>query len=242
MERGEITFRATEGFEDQASTKAVPFKIINLERKVNHMEEQNDPYVEEGSTTKVQSWIQENLRIITSVFIVGVIAIGIYSYSGRTLPTDESANAGKTASSDTEKIAEEGKTEATQGDTTAKADVKAAETKAAATVTPVETSKETESSFVETAKAGNGLTHLARAAAANYLEKNADSSITAEHKIYIEDYLRKKVGHKGGVHSGTSVEFSKSLIQEAVAASKNLNDRQLEHLKQYSARVSEFRK
>ena len=211
------------------------------------MEEQkNDSFTDEATTTKVQAWIQENLRIITSVFIVGVIAIGIYSYSGRTLPTDEATTTGKTASSDTEKIAEEGKTattDTTQNDTSAKTDIKAAGSKTTANVvTPAETSKETESSFVETAKQGDGLTHLARAAAANYLEKNADSSITAEHKIYIEDYLRKKVGHKGGVHSGTSVEFSKNLIQEAVAASKNLNDRQLEHLKQYSARVSAFRK
>jgi hypothetical protein len=208
------------------------------------MEEQNDTFTEEGTVKKVQSWIQENLRIITSVFIVGVIAIGIYSYSGRSLPTEVNGVGGQTASSDTEKIAEEGNAEAkdsstnkTSTDTT----TKAAEPVKAAVEAPAETSRETETSFVETAQAKQGLTHLARKATANYLEKNADSSITAEHKIYIEDYLRKKVGHQGGVRVGTSVEFSKDLIQQAVAASKNLNERQLENLKKYSARVSEFR-
>lgn len=200
------------------------------------MEEQNDTFTEEGSVRKVQSWIQENLRIITSVFIVGVIAIGIYSYSGRSLPTEVNG-VGQTASSDTEKIAEEGNANAK--DSSADDTKKDTTTKAAET--PAETSRETETSFVETAQAKDGLTHLARRAAANYLEKNADSSITAEHKIYIEDYLRKKVGHRGGVRVGTSVEFSKDLIQQAVAASKNLNERQLENLKKYSARVAEFR-
>ncbi|NTW13701.1 MAG: hypothetical protein HGA31_01585 [Candidatus Moranbacteria bacterium] len=209
------------------------------------MEEQNDTFAEEGNVKKVQSWIQENLRIITSVFIVGVIAIGIYSYSGRSLPTEVNGVGGQTASSDTEKIAEEGNADvkdSSTDNTTTDTAAKTTEPAKAVVETPAETSRETETSFVETAQAKQGLTNLARKATANYLEKNADSSITAEHKIYIEDYLRKNVGHQGGVRVGTSVEFSKDLIQKAVAASKNLNERQLENLKKYSARVSEFRK
>jgi hypothetical protein len=107
---------------------------------------------------------------------------------------------------------------------------------------PAETSRETEGAFVETAIAGDGLTHLARKAATHYLEKNVDSSITAEHRIYIEDYLRKNVGHKGGVKIGSSVEFSKELVRDAIAQSKTLNERQLKNLEKYSSRVSEFRK
>ena len=99
------------------------------------------------------------------------------------------------------------------------------------------TSKETEGSFVETAGKGNGVTHLARTALANYLEKNPDSQLTAEHKIYIEDYLRKKVGFTGRVFVGTSVEFSKNLIQEAIGKSKQLNDNQLKNLYKYAVMV-----
>lgn len=191
-------------------------------------------FEEEGASEKVKTWIQENLRVVVSVFIVAAIALGIYSYSDRSVPTDESMIAEEMTSS-----------EATEAEdvvaTTEKTEVAGSEAKGDIMV-PAETSRETESTFVETASAGEGLTHLARKAAANYLEKNADSSLTAEHKIYIEDYLRKKVGHQGGVRIGTSVEFSKDLIRDAIAQSKTLNERQLKNLEQYSARVSEFRK
>ncbi|MFA5993756.1 MAG: hypothetical protein WC823_02225, partial [Parcubacteria group bacterium] len=103
--------------------------------------------------------------------------------------------------------------------------------------TPEATSQETEKSFVETAGRGDGTTVLARRALANYLEKNQDTTLSAEHKIYIEDYLRKKASYKGSVHVGTSVEFSKDLIQEAIGRSKTLNERQLKNLHKYAVRV-----
>ena len=107
-------------------------------------------------------------------------------------------------------------------------------------VTP-ELSRETETSFVEQAEAGNGTTHLARRALAHYLDKNTDSSLTAEHKVYIEDYLRKNAAHTGALTTGASVEFSKDLIRQAIDKSKTLSDGQLQNLKKYSARVSAYR-
>lgn len=199
------------------------------------MEEgQQDTLPEEGVTTKIRVWAQENLRVITSVFIVAVIAFGIYSYSDRSVPTDSSIVSGEVTSSDTEKIAEEEESGMVAEEETV-VPTEAVEEQ------PQESSRETEGSFIETAQRGDGLTHLARRATADYLEKNADSSVTAEHKVYVEDYLRKKIAHEGGVHVGTSVEFSKDLIREAIDASKNLTPTQLENLKQYSARVAAFR-
>jgi len=90
---------------------------------------------------------------------------------------------------------------------------------------------------VETAGSGDGSTVMARRALANYLEKNQDSTLTAEHKIYIEDYLRKNAPHTGGVHIGTSIEFSKDLIQNAITKSKTLNERQIQNLHKYAVRV-----
>ncbi|MGB5018829.1 MAG: hypothetical protein WBO66_03795, partial [Candidatus Moraniibacteriota bacterium] len=55
--------------------------------------------------------------------------------------------------------------------------------------------------------------------------------------IYIEDYLRKNIPQKGGVKTGSSVEFSKALIDQAISHAKTLNERQLENLKRYSVRV-----
>ncbi len=209
--------------------------INKLERKVNHMEEDKDMSYEEGMSQKVKVWVQENLRVITSVFIVAVIAFGIYSYSDRTVPSDN-ADFEKIASSETSK-------EETDAVTSEEAEqTSVAEEEMETATEPSETSRETEASFIEVANPGEGLTHLARRAATDYLEKNADSSLTVEHRVYIEDYLRKKVGHQGGVGVGTSVEFSKELVKEAIDSSKNLNERQLENLKRYSARVSEYRK
>lgn len=215
--------------------------ISKLERKVNHMEEDKDMSYEEETSEKVKAWVQENLRVITSVFIVAVIAFGIYSYSDRTPTTDDSA-VKKIASSETTKE-ESGSGAVTSEQAAEKTSAAAEEKKSSDTqAQPAETSRETEGSFIEVAVRGDGLTNLARKATTDYLDKNADSSLTVEHRIYIEDYLRKKVGQQGGVKTGTSVEFSKDLIKQAIDSSKNLNERQLENLKKYSARVSEFRK
>lgn len=199
--------------------------------------EQQDPILEESSADQAKAWIQENLRIIVSVFIVAAIALGIYSYS------DRSQNL---ANEDVNTLLE------TKGgeENTADAEETVSESQPPSAVnvetkntlmTAEELSRETETSFIEQAERGNGSTHLARRALAHYLEKNADSSLSAEHKVYIEDYLRKNVNFKGSVTSNTSIEFSKELIRQAIEKSKTLNDRQLQNLKKYSARVSAYR-
>ncbi|MDP3957780.1 MAG: hypothetical protein Q8Q10_04770 [bacterium] len=195
--------------------------------------EQQDPIFEESSADQAKAWIQENLRIIVSVFIVAAIALGIYSYSQRsqTISDDGANTLLETKGSDTS-------TDQT-GDKQPQSAVKA-EVKAGVVITP-ELSQETETSFIEQAERGNGSTHLARRALAHYLEKNPDSSLSAEHKVYIEDYLRKNVSFRGAVTNKTSIEFSKDLIKQGIEKSKTLSDGQLQNLKKYSARVSAYR-
>jgi len=195
-------------------------------------ETDNENLEEEEEQGTMQQWLQDNLRIIISIVIVIAIAGGIYSYSKRTAaPTEETSNqasiteelggASKEGAATAEKIGgEKTTTEKATGSTTA---------------TQV-TSQETANSFVETAVRGDSSTKLARRALANYLEKNTDSALTPEHKIYIEDYLRKNVPKKS-IRVGTSVEFSKDLIQNAISKSKTLNERQLQNLHQYAVRV-----
>ncbi len=194
--------------------------------------EEYTPESQEEKTQQLKRWFQDNLRIIVSVVIVVAIAGGIYSYSNRgasiTTTTDSKSEQENKATD--EQLPVEISKPAEQ----AKTNDKAVETKVS---TPA-SSQETESSFVETAGKGGSLTTLARQATANYLEKNPDSALTKEHKIYIEDYLRKNVAHSGRIHTGTSVEFSKDLVQKAISQSKNLNDKQLKNLQKYSARVS----
>lgn len=195
--------------------------------------EQQEPVFEESSVNQTKTWIQENLRVIVSVFIVAAIALGIYSYSQRAQNIGvEEENSLLTTKG--------GEQETVRPKETPSPSAVSTETKSGVVVTE-ELSQETETSFIEKAERGNGSTHLARRALAHYLEKNADSSLTAEHKIYIEDYLRKNVGFKGSVTTKTSIEFSKDLIKQGIEKSKTLNDRQLQNLKKYSARVSAYR-
>jgi len=199
------------------------------------MEHQDPMFEEETPTNQAKLWIQENLRIIVSVFIVAAIALGIYSYSQRTQMVADDSNL---------LLDTNGTTETTPSGTRI-TDVNTGSVsngvKTDMVVTPPELSRETEASFVEQATSGNGTTHLARRALAHYLEKNTDSSLTAEHKVYIEDYLRKHVSYQGTVTTQTSIEFSKDLIRQAIDHSKTLNDKQLQNLKKYSARVNAYR-
>ncbi len=195
--------------------------------------EQPEPVFEESSINQTKTWIQENLRIIVSVFIVAAIALGVYSYSQRTQNNISDESAGtllETKGGEKETATPK---EATSPST--------AKTEMKGVVVTEELSQETATSFIEKAERGNGSTHLARRALAHYLEKNADSSLTAEHKIYIEDYLRKNVGFRGHVTTKTSIEFSKELVKQGIEKSKTLNDKQLQNLKKYSARVSAYR-
>ena len=186
----------------------------------NKTEETNNA----DNMTTAKQWLQDNLRIIISVIIVVLIAGGIYSYSQRTGAPTISDQAGQ------ESILgenEEGGAAIDQGKQMS------GQNKQEVTTA---TSQETEKSFIETAGKGDGTTVLARRALANYLEIISDPALTVEHKIYIEDFMRKNVPQKR-IFVGTSVEFSKDLIQKAITQAKTLNDAQLKNLHKYAVRV-----
>jgi hypothetical protein len=214
-----------------------------------------------GVGGRTKNWFQDNVRIILSVLIVVAIAAGIYSYSKRTdeelvqeeamieemndeltaMETEE-AETPVTIIGENEETAEPVKSEETESVTEEIKEVPVAEevqvpvTKIEETDTNI--SEESEEAFIETAVAGDSKTTLARKALRNYLEKNNDSSLTAEHKIYIEDYLRKNVALNTGVNPGTTVSFSKNLIQDSIEKAKTLSEGQLKNLEKYSQRVS----
>jgi hypothetical protein len=173
---------------------------------------------------KAKQWLEDNMRIIISILIVILIAGGIYSYSNRAespqmneseIITGDEENSSDIAQSDSDE------------DSALQEDSIVGETSSVAV------SQETQDSFIETAAAGDSQTKLARRALADFLEKNPDSALSAEHKIYIEDYLRKNSGNTGRIFVGTSVEFSKDLIKDAISMAKNLNENQLQNLHKY---------
>lgn len=90
--------------------------------------------------------------------------------------------------------------------------------------------------IIEIAEKGEGVTHLARKAAKNYL-KNKDKKLTKEQKVYVEDYLKDKVGSRP-LEVGEKVTFSKKQIQDAIDASLQLNQNQLKNLEKYSQHIN----
>lgn len=214
-----------------------------MEHNPENSEKENESSSENGRE-KMKVWLQENLRMLVSIVIVVAIAGGIYSYSKRTQAPVASNEASVSQESGEGKISviggdtakDETGDQATAEETAPSGGEaqKPAETapKAEAQVA----SQETESSFVETASKGDSTTKLARRSLANYLEKNPDASLTAEHKIYIEDFLRRQV-KDGKLKIGDTREFSKNMIANAIEKSKSLNEKQLQNLQKYSKRV-----
>ena len=208
-----------------------------MEKNPKNSEEKDESLEEGGEDMK--TWLQENMRMLVSIVIVVAIAGGIYAYSKRTQPPTTQNEISQSAEE------AEGKISVIGGDTS-KEEQPAEEAGSGTTVQPQPAaesqnapgaaSKETGSSFVETAQKGDSTTKLARRALANYLEKTPDASLTAEHKIYIEDYLRRQVKN-GRLGIGESREFSKDSITKAVEKSKTLTERQLKNLEKYSKRV-----
>ena len=218
---------------------------MDNENKKNQSAHENEPEkdMDDEETGTMKQWLQDNLRIIISILIVIAIAGGIYSYSKRSeIPVNELAeNQIGTEESISGNIGEGTTIENNQGVIQGEVN-KPAETTQQDTTQgvkenqPVQISQETETAFIETAQPGDGLTHLARKALADYLEKNPDSTLSPEHKIYIEDYLRKNIPPKR-VFKGTTVEFSKDLIKQAIEKSKTLNENQLKNLHKYAVLV-----
>lgn len=89
------------------------------------------------------------------------------------------------------------------------------------------------------AEKGNGVTHLARQALKEYLTDKPElqNQLKAEHKIYIEDYLRKHSETPKTLHPGDEITFSNQLIDEAIAQAQTLNQNQINNLHQYALLV-----
>lgn len=89
-----------------------------------------------------------------------------------------------------------------------------------------------------TAQRGEGYTHLARRALAEYLRANGTpEGLQAEHKIYIEDYLQKRLASKTGVRIGSQIGFTDDQVRQAIDSSMQLSSSQLQNLHQYVLRV-----
>ncbi len=171
-----------------------------------------------------QSWWSKNRSNITLAVIgVLIIAGGIYLYSNyqKTSPqTDNSQNQRQQENITPDQVNVNGQAESGQNTAT---------TGKIAEIVKIENN-----TYTVKANKGAGVTHLARTAAKDYLDRNQNlkSQITAEHKIYIEDYIKDKTGSQG-LKIGQELTFDDGLIKEAIDQSLKLNERQLQNLHKY---------
>ena len=209
--------------------------------------------------SEIKNWIQDNVRIVLSIVIVLVIALGVYSYSKRGVEesgeklaeeTTEKTDLQKLIEEDSAKLADEGEEEEANSEEVT--DIEETTTEEMDTEDAViveeqpteETSEQkeavisqTDGSYEVTAASGDSLTTLARSAVSQYLDTHSDPSVTAEHKVYMEDYLAKKMGYSSRLNIGETKTFSEGDIASALEASKTLTPGQLDHLKVFSQQV-----
>ncbi|NCU41895.1 MAG: hypothetical protein EOM19_04210, partial [Candidatus Moranbacteria bacterium] len=148
---------------------------------------------DETMGSKAKEWAEENLRLIISVIIVLAIAGGIYSYSKRgeenrlMLENDTTQEQillqGEDDSEETiDDVQKEDEATNDSPEEVSSTEVEKSQEESKPTVQP---NQETTDGFIVTAQQGDGLTHMARRAVADYLAQNPDSSLTVAHKIYI---------------------------------------------------------
>lgn len=190
--------------------------------------EKNGQWFSNGIVARVINWIKENFStIILPLIAIVLLAFGIYFYSTSPVKPPQTLIPAQTT---TEK-----KEQPKETQTQPKSD-ETAKTKESAIGTG---GPETTDANVYTEKAakGDGITHLARKALKRYLSSEGQSlSLSKEHKIYIEDYLKDKTGSYK-LKVGQEISFSVNLIKDAISQAQKLAQSQLNNLKKYSQLV-----
>lgn len=187
--------------------------------------------------------LKDSPRTVSALIIILIIAAAIYAFSGNEGQIeDEGIVVGEEETTGEEAAVEEGEEAMAEKEgeeammekpATTPRVVEQAELSQQAQAEPQE--EKTETGYVETAQAGDGITHLARRASTRWLAENsAGYQVTNEHRIYIEDYIQNRIGTQG-LNMGESHTITFELIQEAVAAAGELNEQQLQNLTQYSS-------
>lgn len=90
--------------------------------------------------------------------------------------------------------------------------------------------------YKEQAQQGEGLTHVARRVIDNHFQENDIVDFNAEQKIFMEDYIQKKLGSEP-LMINQEVVISQELIAQAIQEAERLTESELNNLKQYSSLV-----
>ncbi|OGY31729.1 MAG: hypothetical protein A3C02_04890 [Candidatus Andersenbacteria bacterium RIFCSPHIGHO2_02_FULL_45_11] len=176
--------------------------------------------------------VKESPRTVSAIIIVVIVAAAIYAFSGNNQQNNEVALNSPEATPEASATPAPEKKEEVKGATATPAPVDKAVLSENAKKLPE--ARTTDSAYIEVAQKGDGLTHVARRAATRYLaDHETGYSVTNEHRIYIEDYIRKHM-EKGSVSVGAEKTISFDLVKQAIESAGKLTPKQLKNLTQYT--------
>lgn len=197
----------------------------------------------DGETGGFLERLRNSPRTVSTIIVILIVVGAIFAFSDRgQQPSPAPTPIATTSPAASPEPTPEGEAEApVPSEVTPAPEITATEAPAEPTPAPLPQAQETSDAYVEVAERGDGVTHLARRAMTRYLAANpADFEVIAEHKVWIEDYIKDRVGRQPlGV--GENVTVAKDLIREAVGTSKSLTDAQLKSLKRFSQQVAAYR-
>lgn len=193
---------------------------------------------------KLSHFIYENWQTILVVLVILIIGVSAYNRNQKpvvtTTPTNNKSQEIKSNDNIDSKAEQDAEKQDKKDEKAPVTDDKKTEdknnTKTDNKNTQNESINKKDNGFEVTAVKGEGVTHLARKATAQYLQNKPDDSLNNLHKIYIEDYLRRRTVNKG-IEIGHKEWFSEELIKEAIDASKQLSEQSLNNLKKYTKEV-----
>lgn len=170
--------------------------------------------------------IKESPRTVSAIIIVVIIAAAIYAFSGNQQSNEVTLNSPET--SPVRQSADTATPAPSASPTVVDKAMMSEKTK------NLPEARVTDTGYIEVAQKGDGLTHLARRAATRYLSDHETGyTVTNEHRIYIEDYIRKHM-EQGRVAIGAEKTISFDLVKQAIESAGKLSEKQLKNLMKYT--------
>lgn len=185
-----------------------------------------------GETGGFLERLRNSPRTVSAIIVILIVVGAIFAFSDR---------GGQPSASPTPTAAGTESPEASPAPAGGEAEGVKGEATQTPSPVPLPEAQETDTAYVEVASAGEGTTHLARRAMLRYLEANKpDYEVTAEHKVWTEDYLKDRLGRDPlGIGEQKTVE--KNLVREAIEKANGLTDAQRNSLQRFSQQVAAYR-
>jgi cytoskeletal protein RodZ len=176
-------------------------------------------------------------NIISILLILFLIISGIYAFNRETNTDDKKDSVEENVEEIKEseqKSDEMNRQEATENGEQTSSEMEAkTENESQSNDTTIST---TDSQITVKAEAGDGVTHLARKAVAEYT-KSQNITLSAEQKLYAETVLKNQY-YQHHLSVGQSIDFDMSSLENTIEDAQNLSPSQIENWSKYVPYVS----